>query len=150
MLGSAEPSCIWACAGSEKCMFIQPDLCWPSKIPFPWNENEPAVPAVIDAWKSNRDDCVFAVVLAAFATGSSASASPPAQPTSAEAQRARASRERTRRGVIHPSDRRASAALLSLERGKVGPPALGVLAEEGRLARGDGRAEPFGRLGQSC
>ena len=102
MLGSADPSCIWAAAGSEKCMFIQPDLCWPSKIPFPWKENEPAVPAVIDAWKSNRDACVFAVVLAAFATGSSASASPPAQPTSADAQRARASRERTRRGVIQP------------------------------------------------
>ena len=43
-------------------MFIQPDLCWPSKIPFPWKENEPAVPAVIDAWKSNREACVFAVV----------------------------------------------------------------------------------------
>src|SRR6185312_14010508 len=108
MLGSVVPSCIWAAAGSEKCMFIQPDLFLPSKIPFPWKENEPAAPAVIDARKSNFDDCVFAVVLAAFATGSSASASPPAQPTNAEAQRARASRERTRRGVIQPSDRRAS------------------------------------------
>src|SRR6478752_9011989 len=102
MLGSVVPSCIWACVGSEKCMFIQPDLFLPSKIPFPWKENEPAVPAVIDAWKSNRDACVFAVVVAAFATGSSASASPPAQPTSADAQRARASRERRRREVIQP------------------------------------------------
>ena len=37
-------------------MFIQPDLCWPSKMPFPSKENEPAVPAVIEAWNSNRDD----------------------------------------------------------------------------------------------
>ena len=41
-----------------------------------------------EARNSNFEDVVSAVVLAALATGSSASASPPAQPTSAEAQAA--------------------------------------------------------------
>ena len=46
-------------------MFIQPDLFLPSKMPFPWKENEPTLPASIEARNSKRDDVVFAVVLAA-------------------------------------------------------------------------------------
>ena len=100
MLGSAEPSCICTAGGIAKCMFIQPDLFLPSKMPFPSKENEPALPALTEARNSKRDDVVFAVVLAACATGSSARVSPPAQPTSAEVQTTRQRRARTRPGVI--------------------------------------------------
>jgi len=74
MLGSVEPSCSWNAGGIAKCMFIQPDLFLPSKTPFPLKENEPTLPASTEARNSKRDDVVFAVVLAACATGSSARA----------------------------------------------------------------------------
>src|SRR5882724_168638 len=105
-------------------------------MPFPLNENEPRLPALIAARNSNLEDVVPAVVLAAFATGSSARASPPAQPTSAEAHAARQSNERTRRRLIRDSNRPSPAARLSLERGELGAPAVRVLSQSGRFARG--------------
>src|SRR5712691_6526123 len=105
-------------------------------MPFPWKENEPALPAVSEALKSNREDVVFAVALAAFATGSSARASPPAQPTSTAAETARQSRERTRRRVIRDSNRPPPGVRLSLERGELGAPVRRVLPQSGRFACG--------------
>src|SRR5436190_23686503 len=98
-------------------------------MPLPWKENEPALPASSEALKSNREDVVFAVVLAAFATGSNARVSPPAQPTSADVQAARQRKERTRRRVIRDSNRPLPGAQLSLERGELGAPALRVLPQ---------------------
>src|SRR6266568_1187408 len=117
-------------------------------MPFPWKENEPTLPALSEALKSNREDVVFAVVLAALATGSSARASPPAQPTSDDVQAARQRKERTRRRVIRDSNRPRPGARLSLERGELGAPALGVLPQSRRLVRGFRLPQPLRRLRQ--
>src|SRR5438034_7143063 len=100
-------------------------------MPFPWNENVPAVPASIDAEKMNRDDVDFAVLLAALATGSSDRVSWAAQPVSKVAQSTTQSSGKKRRGLISPSDRRRPRELLSLEWGERGAPGLGVRPERG-------------------
>src|SRR4051812_43528144 len=116
-------------------------------MPLPWKENEPALPALSEALKSKREDVEFAVVPAAFATGSSARASPP-QPTSAEVQAARQRKERTRRRAIRDSNRPLGRERLSLERGELGAPILRVLSQCGRFAAGYRLSQPFRRLPQ--
>src|SRR5262249_58036172 len=108
----------------------------------------PTCPALIDAENVKREEDVFAVVSAAFATGSRARVSPPAQPAAAAAQRTRQSTERTRRGAIRPQDRRRRRVLLSLERGELGAPLFGVLAGRRRPHRPGGFTEPLRPLGE--
>src|ERR1700693_109630 len=119
-------------------------------MPFPWNEKEPTLPAVSSAVNVKRDDIVSAVVVAAFATGSSASVSPPAQPTRADAQSARLSRARERRRVILDSNRPPLRSGLSLDWGQPATPSLGGRAESGGMARGARSPEPLRRLGKRC
>src|ERR1700694_564720 len=119
-------------------------------MPFPWNEKEPTLPAVSSALNVKRDDIVSAVVVAAFATGSSASVPPPAQPTRADAQSARLSRARERRRVILDSNRPRLRRRLSLDWGQLVTPSLRVLAESGGIARGDRFPEPLRRLRKPC
>src|SRR5215212_6719716 len=82
IVGSAPPSADCACGGIEKRMFNAPECECPSKTPLPLNDMPPAPATSIVAVNATRDDVVSAVLLAALATGSNESASPP-QPASA-------------------------------------------------------------------
>src|SRR6266545_7891679 len=100
-------------------------------MPVPLNDMPPTPSMFMFASKATRADAESAVFVAAFATGSKASVSPP-QPTSAVALAARQSRERRRRRVMRSGDRPVPGEALSPERGELRAPALRVLSELGR------------------
>ena len=93
------PSCVCAAWGMLNFMFSAPERDLPSKTPLPLNDTPPMPSMLMFAWKATRADSVSAVFVAALATGSNESVSPP-QPASATGLTARQSRARVRRRVI--------------------------------------------------
>jgi hypothetical protein len=99
MVGSTPPSCACASAGSWKRIFSAPERVFPSNTPAPLNAIPPTPSMFIVAVKATRDDSDWAVLVAALATGSNESVSPP-QPASPAAHAARHSNDRTRRTLM--------------------------------------------------